>query len=327
MKVSFIIPIYKVEQYLHQCVESVTAQTYSDIEVILVDDGSPDGSPALCDALALEDTRIRVIHKQNGGLSDARNTGLKSATGEYVVFVDGDDFWLDSYCLQNLVDTLKNNPDADFIGFNCNYYYPNEERYTQWLLFPSSIGELVNKDIALCQLVKAGIFPVSACMKFIKRDFIINNQLFFKVGQLSEDIPWFINLIDACDKCLFVNQFIYAYRQVSGGSSISHNIGIRNVNCLIEIINNELSLLSQRSFNDEAKDALRSFLAYELIQAYTCIPSLNKGEAKIVYQELKKYDWLFAYTQNPKVKKVKLMRRFLGLKLTIRALRLYVKYR
>ena len=117
MKISFIIPVYNVESYLRQCVESLTHQTYRDIEIILADDGSPDGSPQLCDKLASEDSRIKVIHKENGGLSDARNAGLLAATGEYVVFVDGDDFWLDNNALQQLVDVVK--PELDFIGYNC----------------------------------------------------------------------------------------------------------------------------------------------------------------------------------------------------------------
>jgi len=89
--VSVIVPIFKVESYLRACVESITAQTYRELEIILVDDGSPDGCPALCEELAREDPRIKVIHKENGGLSDARNAGLDIATGDYIGFVDSDD--------------------------------------------------------------------------------------------------------------------------------------------------------------------------------------------------------------------------------------------
>jgi glycosyltransferase involved in cell wall biosynthesis len=94
MKISYILPVYKVEAYLRDCVNSIIRQTYKDIEIILVDDGSPDGCPVLCNQLATEDNRIKVLHKPNGGLSDARNAGLKIATGEYIVFMDSDDLWL-----------------------------------------------------------------------------------------------------------------------------------------------------------------------------------------------------------------------------------------
>lgn len=92
-KFSVIIPIYKVEQYLEECVDSVLRQNYSNYEIILVDDGSPDSCPIICDKYAEEFDHIKVIHKKNGGLSDARNVGLDISTGEYVIFLDSDDYW------------------------------------------------------------------------------------------------------------------------------------------------------------------------------------------------------------------------------------------
>ena len=89
--ISVIVPVYKVEKYLRQCLDSLAAQTLDDIEIIIVDDGSPDGCPAMCDAWAEKDERIKVIHKPNGGLSSARNAGLVKASGEYVFFLDSDD--------------------------------------------------------------------------------------------------------------------------------------------------------------------------------------------------------------------------------------------
>ena len=123
MTVSFIIPVFNVEHYLSQCVKSISCQTYRDVEIILVDDGSPDNSPALCDQLANEDSRIIVIHKINGGLSDARNAGLLKATGDYVVFVDGDDFWTKPEALEQLMLIAEKHQECDFIGFNCSYYF------------------------------------------------------------------------------------------------------------------------------------------------------------------------------------------------------------
>ena len=111
MKISFIIPIYKVEQYLEQCVNSVLNQTYKDIEVILVDDGSPDNCPKMCDEFATIDNRIKVVHKPNGGLSDARNAGLKVAIGDYVIFMDSDDFWTDNKHLEQLISIVNKNQD------------------------------------------------------------------------------------------------------------------------------------------------------------------------------------------------------------------------
>jgi len=103
MKVSVIIPVYNVEPYLERCVKSVVGQTYQELEIILVDDGSKDGSGKLCDKLADSDSRIKVVHQKNQGLSGARNTGIRQATGEYVVFLDSDDEWLLSDGLEVLL--------------------------------------------------------------------------------------------------------------------------------------------------------------------------------------------------------------------------------
>ena len=90
--VSIIIPVYKVEEYLEKCIESVTSQSYTNLEIILVDDGSPDNSGKICDSFAEKDKRIKVIHKENGGLSDARNVGIRMSTGKYLVLLDSDDW-------------------------------------------------------------------------------------------------------------------------------------------------------------------------------------------------------------------------------------------
>lgn len=114
MKVSFVIPVYKVERYLDSCLKSIMNQTYRDIEIILVDDGSPDTCPALCDKYANEDSRIKAVHKINGGLSDARNFGTKYATGDYLIYLDSDDFWMHDDDLEKLVQVAIDNPNVDF---------------------------------------------------------------------------------------------------------------------------------------------------------------------------------------------------------------------
>lgn len=107
-KVSIVVPIYKVEQYLNQCIDSLIKQTYENIEIILVDDGSPDGCPKICDEYKKIDQRIKVIHKKNGGLSDARNVGLESATGIFICFVDSDDY-VEKTFIEELINAIKKN--------------------------------------------------------------------------------------------------------------------------------------------------------------------------------------------------------------------------
>ena len=119
IKISIVIPVYNVEKYLQECVDSVVKQSYKNIEIILVDDGSKDNSPKLCDELAKTDDRIKVIHKENGGLSSARNAGMKVITGDYFVFLDSDDYWTDLDFLKKIVnDKLIMNPDIIIFGYS-----------------------------------------------------------------------------------------------------------------------------------------------------------------------------------------------------------------
>lgn len=317
MLISYIVPVYKVESFLNQCVESILSQRGGDFEILLVDDGSPDGCPVLCDQWAKRDKRVISLHKQNGGLSDARNYGLLNAIGDYVVFVDGDDFWLTKDCLSGLWAVAEQQPEADFIGYNCKYYYPDTESYTPWMPYSDKLSTPVDKNTAMIELVKSGTFPMSACLKLMKRVFLIENNLFFVKGQIAEDIPWFINVLDKCNKCSFVNQYVYAYRQNVAGS-ITNSGGDRSFRSLLNIVKSEVAKVEQRQLTQSAKESLYSFLAYELCILFT----YSNIDAK-TKKELKSYSWLIRYDTNPKVRRVKMVKRFIGLPLTISLLKYY----
>ena len=317
MKVSYIVPVYKVEQYLSQCIESLLGQTYTDFEILLVDDGSPDGCPALCDQWAKNDSRIRSLHKKNGGLSDARNYGLQNAKGDYVVFIDGDDFWVRNDSLQKLVEIASEHQELDFIGFNCNYYYPDSNRMAAWVPYEKELENPTDKNKVTVALVKSGTFPMSACLKVLKRNFLIDNELFFKKGQIAEDIPWFINVLDVTSKCCFVNEYIYGYRQNVTGS-ITKTGGRKSFDSLFDIFKTELAKICQRSFNEKAKNAIMSFLAYEY-----CILLTYKGIDKGTRKELFQYKNVLNHNMNPKVKRVSRWYKLFGVKAIAMILSLY----
>ncbi len=323
MKISFIVPIYNVEKYLPRCVESILSQTYSDFEVILVDDGSPDNSGMLCDEYARKDQRVRVIHKSNGGLSDARNTGLHEAKGEWVVFVDSDDFWVNGSCLQDIITVVEKHAECGFVGFNCSYYYDDIQLFTKWVAYDDKLGYPIDKNTAMHALVASGVMPMSACLKVISRKCLFDLKLDFIEGILAEDIPWFIDLLEGCSKCMFVNQYIYAYRQDREGS-ITNSGGEKSFNNLFSILKNELAKVDSRSFSLDAKDALRSFLAYEYCILLAMLGSLDKSIQKEKRKELYDYKWLLKYTMNPKVKKVALVNKLFGISITERVLRIYL---
>ena len=326
MKISFIIPVYKVEKYLRQCIDSLTCQTYRNIEIILVDDGSPDGCPALCEQLATEDSRIKVLHKENGGLSDARNAGLKIATGDYIIFVDSDDFWIGNDSLRKLVNVITLHQECQFFNFNCCYFYQNSGKYVKWMPYSEELLQHVCGSSAMCSLVASGTVPMSAWLKAINRRWLLEIGGTFKVGQIAEDIPWFIKLLDHTRSCMFVNEYIYAYRQSVVGS-ITANYGERGHNSLLDIVKTELEKIDVRSFTDEAKDALRSFLAYEVSIMMAGVHRLPKEKQSSARKELKSLCWLLKYTQNPKVRIVSKVYDIFGYAVTEKILRMYNEYR
>lgn len=319
MKVSFILPIYNVEKYLSECVESILVQTYRDFEILLVDDGSPDNCPALCDEWAKKDSRIKALHKSNGGLSDARNYGLEHAQGDYVVFVDSDDFWVNKDCLQRLMNVVDAHPECDFIGFNCSYYYSDTKTYNKWVAYDESLSKPTDKDTVLRSLVASGTFPMSACLKVLKRKALLDMELRFIKGTIAEDIPWFIDLLDGSKKCMFVNQYIYAYRQNVAGS-ITASGNPKSTSDLFTIVKNEVNKMNERSFSKEAKDSLYSFLAYEF--CFLLTSDMPKG----MKRELLQYKWLLNYTANPKVRKATFVNKLFGIMVTELVLKLYTNY-
>lgn len=326
MKISFIVPVYKVENFLRQCVESIVSQSYKNKEIILVDDGSPDNSPELCDKLTSEYDCVVVIHKENGGLSDARNVGLKNATGDYVVFVDGDDFWRHEDDLEKLVAKLNENHNVDFVGFNCSYYYPVSDQFSPWVEYDYDLSNPVHGNIAIQKLVASGTVPMSACLKLIKRELLLNHNITFEKGQIHEDIPWFINLLEKSNSCLFLNEYIYAYRQNVVGS-ITNSINEKGFNCLLDIVKTEYYKLESRKFSQESKDSIKSFLAYELgilMMEVHLLPEEKRAKAR---SEIKSLSGLLKYTQNPKTKLVSCVYSIFGFTITEYVLRAYNWYR
>lgn len=187
---SIIIPVYKVEQYLPKCVDSVLAQTFSDCEIILVDDGSPDNCPKICDEYAEKDNRIKVIHKQNGGLSDARNAGINSATGKYVLFLDSDDYLYSNTVLQEISESIKKSDFPDIC------YLPNE----YWSSNPKSINskykdETISIKKFLNRVIKNYYLHTAGTQFILKLDYLKKYNLQFKKGILHEDELWFAQIL------------------------------------------------------------------------------------------------------------------------------------
>lgn len=202
-KVSIIVPIYNVGKYLSKCIESIINQDYQNIEIILVDDGSPDNSGSICDKYASKDSRIKVIHKKNGGVSSARNEGIKNATGKYLCFADGDDYVMNDY-ISYLVNLITQN-DADiamttdvFNDFDLNQSKDYIENWT-----PEHATEMI-----LCYRVPIGVYS-----KIFKCDFIKKNVQFSTDLVIGEGFNFNTAAFQRAKKIVVGHRKIYFYRK------------------------------------------------------------------------------------------------------------------
>ena len=248
-KVSIIVPIYNVEKYLDECMESLLNQTLRDIEIILVDDESPDNCPRICDSYAEKDKRVKVIHKKNGGLGFARNSGLDIATGEYVAFIDSDDF-VDLNMMEHLYSVAKEN-NADEVRCGIKFYVNGKftERHdvnevTKFLGKEAVIDFMLDVVGPLPECKRDVKYMMSSCCCIHSRKVIEENSIRFLSERecLSEDLIWDIDLFSKMNCIVYVPECHYAYRM--NPASLTHQYSRekyhRNYK-FFEILENKLS--------------------------------------------------------------------------------------
>lgn len=252
IKVSVIIPVYKVEKYLRQCVDSVLHQTYKNLEVILVDDGSPDQCPQICNEYALSDNRVCVIHQPNGGLSEARKSGIHLATSDYLMIVDGDD-WLENTAIEQCVKAVCDHDHVDCVIFSYVREYPQRSLIAHVLDESAYFGReeaedrihrrlfgLVDDEFRHPERLE-GIG--SCCMKLYRAD-IARKGRFFDTKEVgsSEDTLFNIFALYDCQNVVYIDEPLYHYRKA--GNSITSTFRptlIHQWNRLFDIMEESLS--------------------------------------------------------------------------------------
>lgn len=203
--VSIIVPVYNIEQYIERCIRSILSQTYNQIEVILIDDGSKDKSGDICDKYAQEDSRVRVFHKENGGVSSARNLGLKEAHGRYIGFVDGDDY-ISSEMYQKLIELIeKYDADISIVGF------ANESSDGKFQRYCETEGEiLLSQHEQMECLLKNKYFSCSCCDKLFKKELVTGLQLDETITNY-EDLKFCFEAMGRSEKAVFISEPYYYY--------------------------------------------------------------------------------------------------------------------
>ena len=222
--ISVIVPIYKVEKYLDCCIQSIVNQTYRNLEIILVEDGSPDGCADICDMWAEKDSRIKVIHKENGGLSEARNVGLKISTGEYISFVDSDDRIEPDFLKQLYGGITAYNADVA----ECAVSYVDENGHFLRHRNAAQIPEMGKLEALRRLVLEEGIYQ-TVWNKLYSRKAI--EGIFFEVGKFHEDEFWTYRVFDKIEKLTVVQEFLYNYLQRSS-SIIGAGYNIRRLDGL-----------------------------------------------------------------------------------------------
>lgn len=206
--ISIVVPVYNVENYLDTCITSILDQTYSNIEIVLVDDGSTDNSGKICDYYAVMDERVKTIHTKNGGLSDARNKGISQAKGEYIMFIDSDDV-VNVNFVEYLYNLLKCN-SADIAICDPVHCYPGKEINFE----PEKLKKIYKPEDAIVEMLYQKTFLVAAWGKLYRKEYF--NDILFPYGMLYEDSAIMYRIFDKTKKIVYGNAKLYGYMHREG---------------------------------------------------------------------------------------------------------------
>ena len=316
MKFSIVVPIYKVEKYLHECVDSILCQSFTDFELILVDDGSPDSCPQICDDYARKDPRVKVIHKPNGGLADARNVGTDIAQGDYIGYVDSDDYLIDSDVLQRLAVRIdKTNPDI--------VHY----KFVEWYEIDGHIDpcyfdykvDTAGRSLAdiYCDLIDKDAYYNSAWSKVIRRQLLVDNNIRFEKGILGEDNEWYYHVVMVADRLELIDEPLYVYRQRQG--SITKDFSVKNLRDQLHVLSKWKAILAKRE-EDERSRVVWNSLAKQYCSAIIIYAGLKQVNS--FYPELKRMAYMLNASHNKRVVIFRRLRGLFGLLGLIAALRL-----
>ena len=328
MRFSIIIPVYKTEQYVKQCVDSVLSQSYTDFELILVDNELPDNCPQICDDYAKQDSRVRVIHKKHGTAASGRNVGIRTAQGDYLCFLDSDDFWIDNEVLSKINAKIdKSNPDIvelfykGFIVATEKYLVPAKVDYTEFY-------KLDDQGKINFLIVHDRLNP-SAWGMCISRRFLEKAQGYFDEQKIIEDIDWCIRLFSQKPKVDAIEECVYVYR-IGRVGSVTTTMKGQSLYDLCEIIENSPKMLSVE--NGES-NVMMNYVNYQVLvtTALTFRKSvdLTSKQKREIRKRLKVFSkqYLKVYNTHPKVQRAVKIYRFFGYGIMARFLGFYLNYR
>ena len=325
-KLSFILPIYNVEQYLPQCLDSILSQATEECELILVDDGSKDGSGMICDEYRDRHPNIKVIHKPNGGLSSARNAGLPLAEGRYVLFVDSDDYIEDGSVARLLAWIDSTDVDVGFLLSRKVYPDGTSEPMGEGLV-RSRIKDRPRNEV-IRFLAGCPKFPASAWGKIYRRAFLLEQGLQFPNDRrLSEDLIYSLELFLTAEKFDYLEFPYYCYRQNRAGS-ITNRVTPRYYFDTFQFVEEVCRKFARdRKAVDDVAAAALSFAAYEYAILLWQMLELQGDDRKKAQALLDAYSWVLGYGRSRKVQGIRVIHGLLGRDITAEILDWYMKKR
>lgn len=280
--ITVVVPVYQVEKYLQRCIDSIINQTYQNLEIILVDDGSKDNSPFICDNNADTDKRIHVIHKENGGLSSARNAGIEIATGEYIIFIDSDDV-IHSGMIEELYHLLK---DTDSDIAVCDYKRFRREEELKEIIQPERVTQVYNREEALREIYGSeSVKYVVAWNKLYARELFANVR--YKVGKLNEDEFTTYKLFAKASRIASTNQIYYYY--FNNGSSITTNEKYLTSNDIYEAFEEAITFYNENGYDSVVKAAQKAHLdrLISRCKVYYHMGKDYNGECRVFWSKYK----------------------------------------
>lgn len=320
MKVSVVIPVYNVKPYLERCVDSVLRQTYKDLEIILVDDGSTDGSGELCDDIATQDQRIQVIHQKNQGLSGARNTGIRHAQGDFLIFMDSDDEWLLDDGLEKLLQ--KSNVVTDLILFKAIDIWRGNNQTHNHDYDVDNISLLPDAQAVFSHLIQTQQFRTSACFLLIRRQLLAKHNILFLIGYISEDLQWSLQLWQHVSTVVVTNLEFYGYYHREASISTTASI-------LVYDSYDKIFTYWKEQCNKGCINTLpiRIYLANMWVSRGYAFYQLKKADKPKALTILKKHSYLLKYAATPKALRVQKAVKIIGVRFTVLILGIYWRLR
>lgn len=316
IKISFVIPVYNAQKYLRECLDSVVVQLAGN-ELILVNDGSTDSSGRICDEYAAKHAAIKVLHTDNNGPSHARNLGVDNAHGDYIVFVDSDDY-INSDFVHNFEHAGLS---ADVI------FYPVKKLLITGQLIPMGDGICIENtrnlkpSEVLSHISNCPKFPASPCGKLVRLDFLKKHRIHFAFNRICEDYDWTYQLLEYAQTYDFFPGGLYTYRQAPQSRSAIGNS---------KSVEDPLAILTsweKRNVPNSFRRMLDRFLAYEYAMILPFYGALPKKEKDIYRHEMHRCAYLLRFGRSRKLKCIRLASTVLGIDLTAQILYLYINRR